>query len=369
VFAIGFLVRPFGGLVLGRYADRRGRKAALTLSVLLMSGGSLLIALTPTRATLGAGAALLLVFARIVQGISLGGEYGASAVYLAEAAPRERRGLYGSFQYVTLILGQLLAIAVLLVLQLLVLTPRELEVWGWRIPFAIGALCALVAWQLRRHLPETQAFIAEGQGARAAAGRLRVLARYPREVLIVIGLTLGGTVMFYTFTTYMPTFLVNTAGLAPRESTVISAITLLGYLLLQPLAGSLSDRIGRRPLLIGFGVLGTLATVPLLERLAQAHTMLGATLLILTALVILSGYTGVCAIVKAELFPAPIRALGVGLPYALSVSLFGGTAPMLALRFRQIGRESWFYWYVAACVACSLVVYVCMRESARVSRL
>jgi MHS family alpha-ketoglutarate permease-like MFS transporter len=309
-----------------------------------------------------------LVAARLLQGISLGGEYGASATYLSEVATRERRGFYSSFQYVTLIMGQLLAIAVLLLLQFVLLTPAELEAWGWRIPFAIGALCALATMYLRRRMEESEAFVALDRSDRAESS-LRQLMQHPREIGIVVGLTLGGTVAFYTFTIYMQKFLVNTVGLAKTESTLVSAAALFIFMAMQPLFGLLSDRIGRRPLLIGFGVLGALGTVPILTLLAATRDPWTAFALILAALAIVSGYTSINAVVKAELFPTEVRALGVALPYALTVSLFGGTAEYLALWFKSIGHEPYFYWYVAACVLCSLVVYVFMRDTRTASRI
>jgi MFS transporter, MHS family, alpha-ketoglutarate permease len=368
VFAVGFFVRPLGGWIFGRYADRHGRKAALTLSVLLMCAGSLLIAVTPGYASIGIAAPALLILARVLQGFSVGGEFGASATYLAEMAPPRRRGFYSSFQHVTLILGQLLAIAVLLLLQL-VLTPRELDAWGWRIPFVLGALAAVIAFWLRRRLAETESFVRAGPPARGAGAVGVLLRENRREVLVVIGLTMGGTVAFYTYTTYMQKFLVNTVGLDTALSTQISAATLSLYLLLQPLVGALSDRIGRRPPLIAFGILGTLATVPLLRALEHARSASAAFVLIMAALVIVTGYTAVSAVVKAELFPVQIRTLGVSLPYAFAVSLFGGTAEYVALWCKSIGQEQLYYYYVAACIACSLVVYATMREPRRTASI
>ncbi|MCW5572736.1 MAG: MFS transporter [Steroidobacteraceae bacterium] len=368
VFAVGFLVRPLGGWLFGRIADRHGRRRALSMSVTLMCAGSLLIAVTPGYDRIGVAAPALLVLARLLQGLSVGGEYGTSATYLAEIATREHRGFYASFQYVTLIMGQLLALAVLLVLQFLLLTPAQLEAWGWRIPFVIGAGCAVIALWLRRGIDETGSFTAS-RAPKDEAGALRTLAAHPREVLIVVGLTMGGTVAFYTYTTYMQKFLVNTVGLTRGESSIVSAATLLIYMCLQPLCGALSDRIGRRPLLLGFGVLGTLLTVPLLTALGRAASATEAFWLIMAALVIVSGYSSINAVVKAELFPVGIRALGVGLPYALAVSLFGGTAEYIALWFKSIGRESGFYWYVTGCIACSLAVYALMRETRHSSRI
>ena len=362
VFAVGFLMRPIGGWLMGLWADRHGRKSALMLSVTLMCAGSLMIAVTPGYATIGIAAPILLVLARLLQGLSVGGEYGTSATYLSEMATREHRGFWSSFQYVTLILGQLLALAVLILLQQVFLNAEQIDAWGWRIPFAIGALCAVTALYLRRNMAETEAF-AKADPASRKASSLRALMQHPRAVLTVIGLTLGGTVAFYTYTTYMLKFLVNSVGMSRQTATLISASTLILYMLLQPLVGALSDRIGRRPILIAFGVLGSLLTVPILSALGSVHSAFEAFALIMLALIIVSGYTAINAVVKAELFPVEIRALGVGLPYALTVSIFGGTAEYIALWFKSVGYETGYYWYVTLCIALSLGVYVLMPDT------
>ena len=367
IFAVGFLMRPIGGWVLGRYADRHGRKAALTLSVTLMCLGSLIIAVTPTYQTIGVAAPALLLIARLLQGFSVGGEYGTSATYMSEIATAGSRGFYSGILYVTLIMGQLLALGVLMVLQFAVLDAQQLESWGWRIPFVIGAAAALAALYLRRNLVETDAFKKKADAPEA--GQLTLLLRHPREVSIVIGLTMGGTLFFYTFTTYMQKFLVNTVGLSKGESTLVSTANLFIFMLLQPLMGALSDRYGRRPMLIVFGVLALFGTVPLLSALSQANDAWTAFVLIFIALAISSLYSSISAVVKAELFPVEIRALGVGLPYAITVSLFGGSAEYLALKFKNIGHEELFYWYVTACVFCSLLVYIFMRDPQRESRI
>ncbi len=356
IFAVGFLMRPLGGWLLGRYADRHGRRAALLLSVWMMCAGSLLIAFTPGYASIGIAAPVLLVLARLLQGLSVGGEYGTSATYLSEMAGREHRGFWSSFQYVTLVMGHLLALAVLLALQLL-LAPEQLRDWGWRIPFAIGAAAAVVALWLRRNMAETDSFVrSEADGSaphQRRQGTLRVLLQHPRALFTVVGLTMGGTLAFYTYTTYVHKFLINSAGLSSEDAARVNASTLFVFMLLQPLVGALSDRIGRRPVLIAFGVLGTLLTVPILSRLQSVQGATEAFWLVMLALLVLSGYTAINAVVKAELFPVEIRALGVGLPYALTVAIFGGTAETVALWFKNIGLESGFYWYVTACIAMS----------------
>ncbi len=365
IFAVGFLMRPVGAWLFGRMADRHGRRVALTASVLLMCLGSAMIAVTPTYATIGIAAPALLLLARLIQGLSLGGEYGTSATYLSEMATARHRGFYSSFQYVTLIGGQLTAMLVLIVLQRFVLTQAELDAWGWRIPFVIGALLAVIAYLMRRDMHETEAFVSSGR----RDGTAKALLQHPREVAIVVGLTLGGTIAFYTFTTYMQKFLVNTSGFPKDTATEIAAAALFIYMLLQPVVGAISDVIGRRPVLVAFGVLGTLGTVPLLTTLAETRQPFMAFLLVMAGLVIVSGYTAINAVVKAELFPTHVRALGVGLPYAFTVALFGGTAEYVALWLKSIGHETAFYWYVTGAIAVSLVVYAFMRDTKHTSTI
>jgi MHS family alpha-ketoglutarate permease-like MFS transporter len=362
IFAVGFLMRPIGGWLLGLYSDKHGRKAALMLSVSIMCLGSLIIALCPTHATIGIAAPILLVFARLLQGLSLGGEYGTSAAYLAEMATPKHRGFYASFQYVTLIMGQLLAIALLVLLQRMLLTHDQLESWGWRIPFVIGAIVSVFIFYLRSSMVESEAYKKTAKKKNAGA-YLKELSRHPRAVLVVVGLTMGGTVAFYTYATYMQRFLVNSVGLSKDEATLISAASNFLFMLLHPLVGALSDRIGRRPILLAFGILGTLFTVPMMTAIQSTQSGWTAFWIVMAALVIVSGYTSINAIVKAELFPVEIRALGVGFPYAIAVSVFGGTTEYLALWFKTIGHESFFYWYVTGCIFCSLLVYTFMKET------
>lgn len=364
IFAVGFLMRPIGAWLMGVYADRHGRKSGLTLSVALMCAGSLLIAVTPSYDSIGVGAPLLLVLARLMQGLSIGGEYGASATYLSEMAGRNHRGFFSSFQYVTLIAGQLVAICVLLALQA-VLTEVELDAWGWRIPFLIGGALAIIVFWLRRGLAETQSFAkAQAEGA-PRSGFVELVTRHPKETLTVMLLTAGGTIAFYAYSIYMQKFLVNTSGLSREAASQINGITLFVFMLIQPLGGALSDRIGRKPLMIGFGLLGVTCTYPIFATLAATKDPWMAGLMVMAGLVIVTGYTSINAVVKAELFPAHIRALGVALPYALANTMFGGTAELVALWFKKLGMEQGFYIYVTVMIGISLIVYIRMRDTQR----
>ncbi|PGD70253.1 MFS transporter [Bacillus wiedmannii] len=368
IFAVGFLMRPIGSLLMGRYADRHGRRAALTLSITVMAGGSLIIACTPSYESIGIMAPIILVLARLLQGLSLGGEYGTSATYLSEMASSGRRGFYSSFQYVTLVAGQMVALGVQIVLQQLLSEP-DMKAWGWRIPFIIGAMGAVAVLWLRRTMDESEQFANIKSQKRESAGTVRALMKHPKAVLTVVGLTLGGTVAFYTYTTYLQKFMVNTVGLPKEVVSWINFVALLIFIVLQPIAGLLSDKIGRRPLLMAFGILGTLLTAPIFFFMEKTTEPIVAFLLMMVGLIIVTGYTSINAIVKAELFPTEIRALGVGLPYALTVAIFGGTAEFIALWLKSIGMESLFYFYVAGCIAISFITYWRMDESSKTSQI
>ena len=358
VFAVGFMARPVGAWLMGLYADWKGRRAALTFSVALMSAGSFAIALIPDYAAIGVAAPALLVTARLVQGLSLGGEYGASATYMSEMAGARRRGFWSSFQFLTLIAGQLTALSVLIVLQR-TLPPADLEAWGWRIPFVIGGLLAVVVFWIRTGLSETRSYLAaKAEGARRAETGM-LLRDHPRETLSIFGLTCAGSLGFYAYTTYMQKFLVNTAGFTKDTATAVTAGVLVIYMLIQPLVGHVSDFIGRRTTMtIGFG-LGAVATYPAFTLIANAGSPWAAFGLMLLLVTILSGYTAINAAVKAELFPTHVRALGVALPYALANAIFGGTAEYVALWFKQSGAESGFYIYVS--VAMAVAALICAR--------
>ena len=353
VFAAGFLMRPIGGWLFGRVADRYGRKKSMLISVTMMCAGSLAIACLPTYAQIGAWAPFLLLVARLFQGLSVGGEYGTTATYMSEVALRGQRGFFSSFQYVTLIGGQLLAVLVIVVLEQL-LTEADLKAWGWRIPFVIGAIAAVVALMLRRTLHETQS--AEAMKNKESGSMSNLFRHHKAAFFTVLGYTAGGSLIFYTFTTYMQKYLVNTVGLPIKTTSYVMTFALLFYMCMQPVFGALSDRIGRRNNMLLFGALGALATVPILTGLQHVTSPVSAFLLIILALAIVSFYTSISGIVKAEMFPPEVRALGVGLAYAVANAIFGGSAEYVALGLKSIGHESAFYWYVTAMMAIAFVV-------------
>jgi MHS family dicarboxylic acid transporter PcaT-like MFS transporter len=353
IFAAGFLMRPIGGWLFGRVADRKGRKTSMVISVAMMCAGSLMIACLPTYDSIGPWAPALLLVARLLQGLSVGGEYGTTATYMSEVALRGQRGFFSSFQYVTLIGGQLLAVLVVVVLQQL-LDESELRAWGWRIPFVIGAITAVVALLLRRTLHETST--AQTRASKEAGSMATLFRHHKAAFFTVLGYTAGGSLIFYTFTTYMQKYLVNSAGMSIKTASNVMTGCLFVFMVLQPAFGALSDRIGRRTNMLLFGALGTLATVPILTALGTVSTPLAAFALITCALMIVSFYTSISGIVKAEMFPPEVRALGVGLAYAVANALFGGSAEYVALGLKSIGHENAFYWYVTAMMVVTFVV-------------
>ncbi|AJX71228.1 MFS transporter, metabolite:H+ symporter family protein [Burkholderia pseudomallei MSHR3951] len=361
VFAAGFLMRPIGGWLFGRIADKHGRRAAMMISVLMMCGGSLVIAVLPTYAQIGALAPLLLLVARLFQGLSVGGEYGTSATYMSEVALQGRRGFFASFQYVTLIGGQLCALLVLVILQQ-TLSSDALKAWGWRIPFVVGAAAALISLYLRKSLDETST--SESRKAKDA-GTIRGVWQYKGAFLTVVGFTAGGSLIFYTFTTYMQKYLVNTAGMHAKTASNVMTAALFVYMLMQPVFGALSDKIGRRMSMILFGTGAVIGTVPLMHALGGVTSPLAAFGLIVVALAIVSFYTSISGLIKAEMFPPEVRAMGVGLSYAVANAIFGGSAEYVALWFKSVGSESSFYWYVTVLCAISLLVSWRMRDPSR----
>ena len=371
VFALGFLMRPIGAWIMGIYADRKGRKAGLSLSVSLMCLGSLMIACAPTYDSAGMLAPAILLLARLLQGLSVGGEYGSSATYLSEMAGKNNRGFFSSSQYVTLISGQLLALCTLIVLQRS-MSEAALSDWGWRIPFFIGAILAVVVFWIRRGLVESESSkqaqkqAAEG-GPKSSA--LELFTKHPKAAFTVILLTAGGTLAFNTFTTYLQKYLVNTSGFEKTTATEITTAAIFIFMLIQPVIGALSDRIGRKPIMIAFGVLGVAFTIPIFNGLANTSSVFTAFMLCMSGMLIISGYTAINAVVKAELFPAHIRALGVALPYAIANTLFGGTAELIALSFKNAGYEHYFFYYITFMIGISLVTYIFMKDTKKHSMI
>jgi MHS family dicarboxylic acid transporter PcaT-like MFS transporter len=348
VFAAGFLMRPIGGWLFGRVADKHGRKNSMMISVLMMCAGSLVIACLPTYATIGVWAPIILLLARLFQGLSVGGEYGTTATYMSEVALCGQRGFFASFQYVTLIGGQLLAVLTVVILQQF-LDEQELRAWGWRIPFFVGAIAAVISLLLRRTLEETST--AETRNDKDAGSIAGLFKNHSAAFITVLGYTAGGSLIFYTFTTYMQKYLVNTAGMHAKTASLIMTGALFLYMCMQPLFGMLADRIGRRTSMLWFAGLGTLCTLPILMALKTVTSPFLAFVLITLALAIVSFYTSISGLVKAEMFPPQVRALGVGLAYAVANALFGGSAEFVALNLKNMGNENAFYWYVTVMMA------------------
>ncbi|MFF5532020.1 MFS transporter [Streptomyces cinerochromogenes] len=357
VFAVGFAARPVGGLLLGLLADRHGRRAAMATTISLMGAGQLAMALLPTYQRIGVASPVLLVVIRLVQGLSVGGESTVSAVFLVESAPAGRRGLYSSIGYVSGNLGQLLAsgVAALLAAQL---TTAQMHSWGWRLAFALGAVACLVGLWIRHGTQETYQ---PGPEPADRPGAFDFLRSNPREAALIVGMTLGATVTFYTWTTFLPTYARLTVGFAPGTALLVSTLSLAFFTVLQPLAGMLSDRVGRKPLLIAFGAGFTVLTVPLLGLLRDSFWNL--LLISCAGMVLLTGYTAVSGAVMAELFPARVRTAGIGLSYAATVAAFGGTAPYLATTLIDRSHADWFAWYVSGLTLISTLVYTGMRET------
>ncbi|AFM15595.1 arabinose efflux permease family protein [Mycolicibacterium chubuense NBB4] len=361
IFAITFVMRPVGSWFFGRFADRRGRRAALTVSVSLMALCSLVVAVVPSQTVIGSAAPIILIIARLVQGFATGGEYGTSATYMSEAATRERRGFLSSFQYVTLVGGHVLAQFTLLILQTF-LNDDQLREFGWRIGFAVGGVAAVVVFWLRRTMDESlseRVIEAAKAGEDPAAGSLRTLfTRFWRPLLMCFLITLGGTVAFYTYSVNAPAIVKTAYKGEGMTATWINLTGLIFLMLLQPVGGILSDRIGRKPMLVFFGVGGVIYTYVLITYLPETRSPLTSFALVAVGYVILTGYTSINALVKSELFPAHVRALGVGVGYALANSMFGGTAPLIYQALKEQGRVPLFIAYVTVCIAISLVVYV-----------
>ncbi|MFI1889390.1 MFS transporter [Streptomyces jumonjinensis] len=358
VFAVGFFFRPLGGALIGAFSDRHGRRAALTLSITLMAGGSLLIAVSPTYEQIGVLSAALLVLARAVQGISAGGEVTAMSTYVNEIAPPGHRGLYSSAIYISTTLGTLAATLLAVTLRT-VLSPADLQSWGWRLPFALGALLGLYGWYLRRRVSETDVF--DSAPDRAPHPTIEVLRRHPAATARVIGFTLGTTVVYYTFAVYLPTYAQHVHKIPVNSALWAAVFAQLVFVAVLPLLGALSDRYGRRPLLLVFGCGFTLLSPVLLGMVGASALSLFAVMSV--ALVLFGCCAASAPSAMLELFPTRVRSSGIGLPYSLTVAVFGGTAPYLIEYLSSHGLGHWYRWYVVLLCLISTVTFVLYRET------
>lgn len=360
IFAVGFFARPVGGLVIGMLADKFGRKAMLSSTVIGMGVGSLIIGLAPTYAQVGIIAPMILVFARLLQGASAGGEYAAGSAFLIESAPEGRRGLFSSFFYVSATLANLTAIIVSAVLAN-TLSTADMESWGWRLPFIAGALAAVAGYWIRTHAEETlKAEPADGK--RKKVRMFDFFREHPKQAFQIFGLTAAPALVFYIWTSYLPTYARITVGLDIKVGLITGSISLAVFLVLQPLFGLLSDKIGRKPMLIVFGLFFVFGTVPLLNSLTGSFTSL--LIVQLTGLIFIALWSSISSAIASELFPTRLRSSGIGFPYALAVALFGGTGPYVATWMVDNGNIGFFGWYVTAIAVISTLVFFRLPETA-----
>lgn len=354
IFALGFFMRPIGSYLFGSLADKIGRKSSMVISVVLMALGSFMIAALPSKESLGDYADLAILFlllARLIQGLSVGGEYGIAATYLSELAQEGKRGFYSSFQYVTLIGGQLLAVASISVM-LLFFSDKQMHDFAWRILFVIGGILALGSLFVRSIMSESATDLEKHKDR----GTFKALLSHWKSFLFVVGITSGGTLTFYTITTYTKTFMVESAGFDKAISNNVMLIALAVLVILQPIFGWIGDKISHKTSLLIYAVLAFIGIYPLFMLIKSAPSAYTALIYILLLFVILSFYTSVAGIFKAKLFPVHIRALGTGFGYAIPNAIFGGSAPYVALQFKNAGYENYFFVYIAIIMAFCFVM-------------
>ncbi len=361
VFAVGFVMRPVGGAVLGAFGDRHGRKKGMTLTISLMAGASLLIAVCPSYGAIGVAAPAVLVLARLVQGFSAGGEFGTSSAFLIESAAPRRRAFAGSWQQVSVGAGALIASLMGTVLTG-TLDDGSLHAWGWRVAFAAGGLLGLVGLWLRLGVSETESFTAMRAERRTSRNPLTtMLFQHPRAALRVVGITVAGTLIYYVWVSYMPSYAHVTTGIPLNRALLANTIALAVFLVLLPFGGLLSDRMGRKPTLTAFAAGFLVLAWPLLHFLSGGFWSLLA--IELVGMVLIVGYSANCAVVMAEQFPPDVRTTGIGLPYALAVALFGGTAPYITTWMSSHGHRDLVWVYVAAAALVGVAVYTTMPET------
>ncbi|WP_245154145.1 MFS transporter [Rhodococcus sp. 1R11] len=362
IFAVGFFARPVGGLVIGVLADRFGRRRALSGTIVGMGIGSLMIGAVPTYEQIGIAAPIILLIARIIQGASAGGEYAAGSAFVVESAPPGRRGLFSSVLYISATTANLTAIG-LSALLATTLSSEDMTSWGWRIPFIFGSVAAMVGLWVRRHAQETLHEDVIDKPKSARVGMFDFFREHPKAALQIFGLTAAPALVFYVWTAYLPTYASITVGFDVKKGLITGVISLTIFLLALPLFGALSDRVGRKPLLIAFGLFFTIATIPLLSSLQPT---MGSLLFVqITGLLFIAAWASISAAIVSELFPSRLRSSGIGFPYALAVAVFGGTGPYLATWLVEIGHAERFGWYIASVAAVSTAVYLFLPETAK----
>ena len=368
VFGVGFFMRPVGGILLGLYGDRKGRKAAMVMVTGLMAVAIALITLAPTYAAVGILAPLFIVLARLLQGFAAGGEFGTSTALLIELAPPGKRGFYGSWQMA----GQMLALLIGAATGTLIteiFTEEELMAWAWRVPFAVGLLIVPVALYIRRHVEEPEVFkemqAAQASGKARQIGIMEMLRTHARETLVGMGLVVTATVSIYITFTYLVTYATVTLKLPMRDAFMVQMAGAALMVVIMPFFGALSDRIGRRTSMLFFGGLATLCVLPIMHALKDISSPYAAFGLIIIALAIISFYTSISGLIKAEMFPVEVRALGVGLSYAVANAMFGGSAEYVALQFKAWHVEDYFYWYVTIMCLISFIVAIRLPDPGR----
>lgn len=363
-FAIGFFMRPIGGAILGAYGDRVGRRRALVTQIFIMALASLIIGVVPGYGTIGVLAPVVLLLARLGQGFSAGGEFGASSAFLVEYAAPGRRGLVGSLQQVSVGLGTLGASAVAS-LVLHNLAPAALDSWGWRIPFWIGAAVGLFGLYLRVRVHETPQFSrVEARRAVSRSPLGEMFRARPRDFWRVFGITIAGTLTYYMWVLFLPTFVHETTTLSLGSATLANTIALIVFVACIPLAAHLSDRVGRRPLLLGFALGFLILSYPLFLW-TRGGSVAVFFLVELIGLLMITGYSGTTATVMAEQFPTRLRNTGIAVPYALAVAIFGGTAPFVTTWLISLKADDMVPLYVMAAALASGLVYYFMAETFR----
>jgi MFS transporter, MHS family, alpha-ketoglutarate permease len=361
VFAVGFVMRPVGAAVLGAYADRHGRKKGMTLTVALMAGAGFLIAITPNYDTIGVLSPLVLLVARLVQGFSAGGEFGSSSAFLVESAARGRRAFAGSWQQVSVAGGVLIA-SLLGTLTTSALSDDAVHSWGWRAAFVFGGLLGLVGLWLRVSVQDTESFTqAQGAGRTRTNPVKAMFVEHPAATLRVAGITVAGTLTYYIWVNYLPTYANLTTGIPLKTALLSQTLCLIVFVVALPFVGLLSDRLGRKPTMAAFAGGFVVLAWPLLHLLGGSF--LSLFLVQLVGMLLILGYSANCAVIMAEQFPAEVRATGIALPYALAVAVFGGTAPYLTTWMHENGHSDLLWIYVSGAALISLVVYLTMPET------